>query len=114
MIPVILIVLVAAVVYFIASSKSRRDTAIEAKVRKMVGAGVADATFPNLYYDAAKAYAASKGAIGGDETGTASRVMIDGQVYFVIFTRDSGTSTAMNVQRDEDVTRMILDDFQNM
>lgn len=114
MVIAILVVLALVAVYFVASSKSRRDNAIESRVRKMVGAGVADSTFPSLYYAAAKAYAISKGAMGADDQSCAARVVIDGQVYFVVFSRDEGTGTDINVQRDEDVTRMVMDDFQNM
>jgi hypothetical protein len=58
----ILILVVAGIVYFFASSKTRRDTAIESRVNRMVSSGVSSSTFPDLYYEAAKSYAISKGS----------------------------------------------------
>ena len=107
----ILLLVVGAVVYFFASARSRREAAVESRVKKMISAGVGSATFADLYYEAAKAYAVSKGAKAADHESAAAKIVIDGCVYFVFFMRDSGGRTVISAERDSDVTKRILDDM---
>ena len=104
----ILILVVAGIVYFFASSKTRRDTAIESRVKRMVSSGVSSSTFPDLYYEAAKSYAISKGATAADHESASAKVIIDGNVYFVVFIRDTGGGTIITAERDSNVTKRIL------
>ena len=110
----ILIIAVALIVYFFASSKTRRDTAVESRVNRMVSSGVSSSTFPDLYYEAAKSYAISKGATAADHESASAKVVISGTVYFVVFIRDTGGGTIITVERDSDVTKRILDDMNRM
>ena len=91
-------VVVIAAVYFFASSKSRRDAAIETRVKKMLAAGVDYATFSDLYYEAAKSYAVAKGAQAADDQSASAKVVVNGSVYFVVFIRerDGGTTITVN------------------
>ncbi len=95
----ILVLVVAAVVYFFSSSKTRRDNAIETRVKRMVEGGVDYATFSDLYYEAAKAYAISKGAKAADDREASATVVVDGSVYFVVFIkeRDGGTTITVDL-----------------
>ncbi len=110
----ILIIAVALIVYFFASSKTRRDTAVESRVNRMVSSSVSSSTFPDLYYEAAKSYAISKGATAADHESASAKVVISGTVYFVVFIRDTGGGTIITVERDSDVTKRILDDMNRM
>ena len=74
-------------IYLYASRKSRRDEAVESRVTRMVAAGVAGAEFPDLYYDAARAYAVAKGATAANDESAAATVLVDGRSYFVVFIR---------------------------
>lgn len=105
---ILIVAVVAAVVYFFASSKSRRDAAVESRVTKMVSAGVRSSTFPDLYYEAAKAYAVSKGATAADNESAAAKMIIGGMVYFVVFIRDTDGGTMITAERDADVTKRTL------
>lgn len=110
----IVILIVGGVVYFFASAKSRRDTAVEARVKRMVSSGVGYSTFPDLYYEAAKSYAISKGATAADRESASAKVVIDAAVYFVVFIRDTSGGTIITVERDSDVTKRVLDDMNRM
>lgn len=97
--------------YFFASSKSRRDTAVESRVRRMVSSGVRSSTFSDIYYEAAKSYAISKGATAADNESSSAKVVIDGDVYFVVFIRDRDGGTIINADRNSNVEKFILDDM---
>lgn len=110
----ILIIAVAGIVYFFASSKTRRDTAVESRVKRMLSSGVSSSTFPDLYYEAAKSYAISKGATAADHESASAKVVIDGSVYFVVFIRDTDGGTIISAQRNSGVTKKILGDINRM
>ncbi|MGG5889447.1 hypothetical protein ACLF3G_20110 [Falsiroseomonas sp. HC035] len=95
-------------IYLYASRKSRRDDAIESRVRRMVGAGVATADFPDLYYDAARAYAVAKGATAADDDSAAATVVVDSRSYFVVFIKQStGGGTSMSVSDSRQLERQL-------
>lgn len=76
-------------IYWYASRKSRRAEAVEERVRRMVLARQNHATFPDLYFEAARAYAIEKGGGTGGEQDSASVMMvIERTPYFVVFVRD--------------------------
>lgn len=110
----LLILAVAGIVYLFASPKTRRDTAVESRVKRMVSSGVGYSTFPDLYYEAAKSYAISKGATAADRESASAKVVIDAAVYFVVFIRDTSGGTIITVERDSDVTKRVLDDMNRM
>lgn len=101
-----LVVFVAVVVYFFASSKTRRDTAIESRVQKMIRGNVDFASFSDLYFEAAKSYAVSKGATAADDQSASAKVVVNGTVYFVVFTRqrDGGTSISVDTEKNMERT----------
>ena len=111
---VILILAVAGIVFFFASYKTRRDMAVESRVKRMVAAAVSSSTFSDLYYDAAKSYAVSKGAKAADHESASAKIVIDGSVYFVVFIRDTGGGTIITVESDSNVTKRMLDDMNRM
>src|SRR5690554_5071865 len=83
------LVLAGIGIYRFASRRSRRDEAVEERVRRMVGARRAYADFPELYFEAARAYAIAKGGSASSEDDAASVTMVvDGRPYFVVFTKD--------------------------
>ncbi len=107
----IFVLVVAGVVYFFASHKTRRDSAIESRVKRMVSAGVKSSDFSDLYYEAAKSYAISKGDTVADHLSASAKVVIDGNVYAVIFIRDKDGGTYITVDHYSDVIKTILGDM---
>jgi len=107
----IALLLVGGIVYFFASAKSRRDAAVETRVKRMVSSGVQSSTFPDLYYDAAKSYAVAKGATAADHESASAKVVIDGQVYFVVFIRNHDGGTMITADLHRNVERAVLDDM---
>ena len=108
----IVIIIVGGIVYFFASSKSRRDSAVEARVKKMVSSGVHSSTFSDLYSEAARSYAVAKGATAADHESASAKVVIDGQVYFVVFIRGHDGGTMITVNLDRNVENSILEDMR--
>jgi hypothetical protein len=75
-------------IYWYASRKSRRDEAVEKRVRRVVLARQNHVTFPDLYFEAARAHAIAKGGgTGGEEDSASVTMVIEGTPYFVVFTR---------------------------
>lgn len=110
----IVLLIVGGAVYFFASAKSRRDSAVETRIRRMVSSGVRSSAFADLYFEAARSYAVSKGATAADHESAAAKVVIDGQVYFVVFIRDASGGTMISVDRNSDVESFILDDMKRV
>ena len=107
----IVILIAGGIVYFFASAKSRRDTAVETRVKRMVSSGVQSSTFPDLYYEAARSYAVAKGATAADHESASAKVVIDGQVYFVVFIRNHDGGTMITADLHRNVEKAILDDM---
>jgi hypothetical protein len=105
---VIVFVLFGGLIYLFASRKGRRDDAVERRVKRMVSAGVSDATFHDLYFEAARAYAISKGATAAERDAASATMLIDGRTYFVVFMRDGRSNTAISVKDTESVERELL------
>lgn len=93
----IFIAIVAYVIYLYASRETRRDKAVETRVRRMLGARTEYAEFNEVYFEAAKAYAIAKGG-GGDDRAASADVMIAGQPLSVTFVRDNGGGTVFMIE----------------
>lgn len=102
--PPIWLALIGYGIYMYASRKSRRDEAVEGRVKRMVDAGRINASFPDLYFEAARSYAIAKGANAPEADAASAKILIEGTSYFVVFMRESG-GTAISVERSSDVTR---------
>ena len=108
------LLLVGYLIYFFASRDSRRDKAVESRVKKMVSLGREYAEFPELYYDAAKSYALAKGATetNSDRDSSSATILVNGRSYFVVFIRhQTGNGTSMSVRDSCAVRAEIERDF---
>ena len=72
-------------IYIFASRISRRDDAVESRVKKMVSAGRGSASFSDLYFEAARSYAIEKGAKAPEPNAASANILVDGRKYFVVF-----------------------------
>jgi hypothetical protein len=91
--------LAAIGIYWYASRKSRRSEAVEERVGRMVRARQSHATFPDLYFEAARAYAIEKGGgTGGEQDSASVTMLVERMPYFVVFIRDlPGGGTMISV-----------------
>jgi hypothetical protein len=105
---IIAFALFGGLIYLFASRKSRRDDAVELRVRRMVSGGVSNATFHDLYFEAAKAYAIAKGATAADRDAASATMLVDGRTYFVVFMRERGSGTTISVRDAASVERELL------
>ena len=97
--------LFGGLIYLFASRKSRRDDAVEKRVRMLISAGQAYATFNDLYFDAALSYAIAKGAKAAEQDAASTTMLVDGRTYFVVFMRERGNGTAISVRGTDSVER---------
>lgn len=84
-------------IYFFSTAKQRRNDAVEVRVERMIEGGRTLVTFSDLYFDAAKSYAISKGAHAPDQDVASTRMLVKGRVYFVVFMREIGQGTTISV-----------------
>lgn len=105
---VLLLLLVAVIVWFFASARTRRDDAVERRVERMVVGRQNLATFSDLYFEAARAYAISKGARAPEHDAASATMLVGGTTYFVVFMRDSGGGTTISVEDAAAVEREIM------
>lgn len=85
-------------IYILASRKSRRNDAVEDRVRKMISAGKKYTTFGDLYFEAARSYAIAKGANAPDKDAASTKMIVNGRTYFVVFMKDHGGGTAISAR----------------
>lgn len=85
-------------IYAFASRKSRRDDAVESRIKKMISAGIENTVFSDLYFDAARSYAIEKGAQSPEQDAASATIILNGRTYFVIFMRDSGGGTRISIR----------------
>ena len=104
--------LVGYAIYAFASRKSRRDDAVESRIKKMVSAGIENAVFSDLYFDAARSYAIEKGAQSPEQNAASATIIVNGRSYFVVFMRDSDGGTTISVRDDRAVEREVERDLQ--
>lgn len=103
-------------IYIWASRKSRRNDAIEGRVKKMVSNGKNHAVFNDLYFEAARTYAIEKGAKAADSTSASAHILVGGKTYFVVFSKAAGGGTAFRVEdaqaaRDRVFNRSKIEQF---
>lgn len=96
-------------IYIFASRKSRRSDAVESRVKKMVAAGKEMASFSDLYFEAARAYAIEKGAKAAEPNAASAHILVDGTRYFVVFSRAASGGTMISVEESDAVKRRIFD-----
>lgn len=94
--------LLLLVVFLVVTRGSRRDTAIENRVRRMISAGENFAVFEDLYFEAAKSYAVAKGSSSDDNESASTKAVIDGEVYMLYFSRAVGGGTSILVEDYDD------------
>jgi hypothetical protein len=92
----ILLVIVGAVVYFFATKRTRRDDAVEVRVQRMIAGGQSLVTFNELYFDAAKSYAAS------------TTMLVGGRTFFVVFMRENRGGTTISISDDASIEREMM------
>lgn len=91
------LIFVGLIIYLYSSREARRSKAIEGRIAAMVKAGVSDADFNEIYFNAAEGYAKSKGS-KSYEAGTASaKVVIGNKVYSAFFIKLPNGGTHFSV-----------------
>lgn len=112
---IILVLIGGFVIYMYASRDTRRDRAVETRVRRMLTAGREYAVFNDIYFEAARAYAIAKGCSGRDQDAASADIMIDGRAISVTFLRDSGGGTTFMTEsvstRDARLDKTVLRDI---
>jgi hypothetical protein len=94
-------------IYIFASRRSRRDDAVEDRVKRMILAQKDYAVFSDLYFEAARSYAIAKGASAPEQDAASATMIVDGCSYFVVFVRAVGGGTAISVRDSRTVEREI-------
>ncbi|MBB3913895.1 hypothetical protein [Rhizobium fabae] len=89
--------LVGYAIYVFASRESRRNRAVESRVKKVIDAGQTYGVFQDLYFEAARGYARSKGAKAADTDGASAQMLVNGRLYFVVFVKAAGGGTAVSI-----------------
>lgn len=95
-------------IYFYASRKSRRDDAVEARVKKMVAARKDYATFNDLYFEAARSYAIAKGALSPERDAASATMLVNGRSYFVVFMKETGGGTTISISDTKTIENELL------
>lgn len=96
-------------IYIFASRTSRRNDAVESRVKKMVAAGRGSASFSDLYFEAARSYAIEKGAKAPEPNAASAHILVDGRKYFVVFSRAASGGTMISVEDADVVKHRIFD-----
>jgi len=96
-------------IYIFASRTSRRNDAVESRVKKMVSAGKGSASFSDLYFEAARSYAIEKGAKAPEPNAASAHILVDGRKYFVVFSKAASGGTMISVEESDAVRRRIFD-----
>lgn len=91
------LVLAGYAIYLFASRKSRRDDAVEERVKKMVSVGQTYAEFSDLYFEAARSYAIAKGAIAPEPDAASAMMIVNHRTCFVVFMRRAAGGTTITV-----------------
>ena len=96
-------------IYIFASRTSRRNDAVESRVKKMVSAGKGSAAFSDLYFEAARSYAIEKGAKAPEPNAASAHILVDGRNYFVVFSRATSGGTMISVEESDAVRRRVFE-----
>lgn len=106
-------VLAGYCIYIFASRKTRRDNAVESRVKKVISSSGDSLDFNDLYYESAKSYAISKGATAADNESASTKIIVNGMTYFAIFIRNSGGGTSIVVRDAKAVDKELMDDLHS-
>ncbi|WP_368495624.1 tetratricopeptide repeat protein [Pseudomonas fulva] len=98
-------------IYIFASRTTRRDNAVESRIKIVISSGKESISFKDLYYEAAKSYAVAKGAKAADKDSASARIIVEGRTYSVIFIRDVGGGTSIIARDSKIVDKEIEDDL---
>ncbi|MFD3191763.1 hypothetical protein ACFMPD_16045 [Sedimentitalea sp. HM32M-2] len=102
------LLVIGGLIYFVASHKSRRDKAVESRVKRMVSKGLDQALSSDLFFEAARSYAVSKGARAPEKDAASTHMLVDGEMYFVVFARAAQGGTMISVRpKDEGRTEVM-------
>ena len=103
-------------IYIWASRKSRRNDAIEGRVKKMVSNGKNHAVFNDLYFEAARTYAIEKGAKAADSTSASAHILVGGKTYFVVFSKAAGGGQHLEsrTRRQQEIGSSIVPKLNNL
>ena len=102
------LLLIGGLIYFVASHKGRRDKAIESRVKRMVSNGLDQALSSDLFFEAARSYAVSKGAKAPEKDAASTHMLVDGETYFVVFTRAVQGGTMISVRPKDEVRTEVM------
>ncbi len=93
------LILVGYLIYIYASKKSRRDEAVERRIKAMVSSGERHAIFSELYFEGAHSYAIAKGAQAPEQNAASAHILVNGEQYFATFVRTNtgGTEIFLNL-----------------
>lgn len=105
------LLLAGFIIYLFASRKSRRDDAIESRIKQMLSQGRERAEFSDLYFEAARSYAVAKGAIAPDQNAASAKVLINGHSYSAMFTRGLKGGTAIFVRTTDAINNELVRDL---
>ncbi|MFK3711109.1 hypothetical protein [Leclercia adecarboxylata] len=107
-------VLVAYLIYLFLSKEKRRNSAIENRIKKMILSGVNYCGFKEIYYEAAKSYAISKGSRAADNESAGATIEINGKNYFAVFIRRNDGGVDISLQYEEQVTKFVDELFKGV
>ncbi|CAM3089619.1 hypothetical protein VIRA109638_13055 [Vibrio rarus] len=95
---IVFFVVIVFFVWLFASKKSRRNSAIEKRVGRMIYGSVESATFEDIYYESAQSYAKSKGATSYNTNNIATNIQINQKMYFVMFHRTHKGGVSISIK----------------
>lgn len=102
--------LVGYLIYLYASRHTRKEEAVEGRIRGMIVTKREMVTFPELYYEAARSYAVSKGCTVSDHESASASIMLNGKAYFAVFLRERDGGTTITLQDHAEVSRALHED----
>jgi hypothetical protein len=105
------LLLIGGLIYSVASHKSRRDKAVESRVKRMVSKGLDQAWSSDLFFEAARSYAVSKGAKAPEKDAASTHMLVDSETYFVVFTRAAHGGTMISVRPKDEVRTQMFGHF---
>lgn len=112
--PPLWLVLIGYLIYIYASRHTRKERAVEDRMRRMIVAGRNMATFSELYYEAARSYAISKGCTVSDHESASAAVMLDGKAYNAVFLRERNGGATITLQDHEVVQKKCNRDLERV
>lgn len=114
---ILFLIIAGFLIYFYSSRDSRRDKAVENRIRRMLDSNTDMATFEDLYFEAASSYAKSKGSRRDDWDANSVDTMIDGKSLSVTFLREIRGGTTICIEstqvRDQRFSDLMDSRFHN-